>query len=246
MHGGRGEVVRSFISGVLGLLMATCASAAFADGLQAVWRNLEAPQFYVSGIVGASFAALSSGGMNTAGVATPNTGTVSDDLFTAGGALGIAFERPHGLLRAEVEGRGREQMLGETASVEPFAVRASDGWSAMANVWRDYFLTERLGLYGGGGIGAGGYRLSVEESLAIVTGASAASEFAWQAGGGVTYRVGAHITLDLGYRFLDLGRASTPLVLGDGSSAGNYTSAFSTSEVLLTVRIYEPFRQFCR
>ena len=266
------EGVRSFFCGVLGLLIAACSSAAFsddqslspdlpetsaissgesligttaaetADGLQAVHSSLQSRQFYVSGIVGASFAALSSGGTNTAGIPTPNTGTVSEDLFTAGGALGVAFDRPHGLLRAEVEGRGRGRIVGETASVEPFAVEAVDGWSAMANVWRDFFVTERLGFYGGGGIGAGGYRLTVEESLAIVTGASTVSEFAWQAGGGMTYRVGPHVTLDLGYRFFDLGTASTPLLLGDGSPAGDYTSAFSASELLLSVRIKGPFR----
>jgi opacity protein-like surface antigen len=236
------EGVRSFFVGVLGLLIAACSSAAFSDDLEAP----PSPRCYVAGIAGASFASLTSGGTNTAGIPTPNTGTVSDDLFTAGGAFGAAFDRPHGLLRAEVEGRGRELLQGETASVEPFAVAASDGWSVMANIWRDYFFTNRLGVYGGGGIGAGGYRLAVEDSLAIVTGASTASEFAWQAGGGVTYRVGPHVTLDLGYRFFDIGTASTPLLLGDGSPAGDYTSAFSASELLLCVRIDGPFRQFFR
>lgn len=234
--------VRSFYCCVLGLLVAACSSAACSNDLEAP----PSPRCYVAGIVGASFAALSSGGTNTAGIPTPNTGTATDDLFTGGGAFGVAFDRPHGLLRAEVEGRGRDQLLGETASVAPFAVAASDGWSVMANLWRDYFFSNRLGVYGGGGLGAGGYRLAVEESLGVVTGAGTASEFAWQAGGGVTYRVGPHVTLDLGYRFFDLGTASTPLLLGDGSPAGDYTSAFSASELLLSVRIDGPFRQFRR
>lgn len=256
-------------SGLVGLLVAACVAAALADdvptpdlsqppgesfapagetadALAAIRDGCAARRFYMSGIVGASFASLASGGTNTAGFPTPNTGTVSDDLFTAGGALGIAFDRPSGLLRAEVEGRGREQMPGETASVEPFAVSAADDWTVMVNVWRDYFFTSQLGVYGGAGIGAGGYRLSVAEPSAIVTGASTATQFAWQAGGGVTYRVGPRVTLDLGYRFFGLGTASTPLVLADGSPAGDYTSAFSASELLLSVRVYEPFRSFRR
>lgn len=221
------------------------AAAETVDALEMLGSAFRAPQFYVSGIVGASFATLSSGGTNTAsGTAVPNTGAVSADLFSAGGAFGAAFERSHGLLRAEVEGRGRDRLLGETAGVEPFAVEAADNWSVMANLWRDYFFTDRLGVYGGGGIGGGGYRLTAAEP--IVAGSSTAAEFAWQAGCGVTYRFGSQITLDLGYRFFDLGTASTPLLLGDGSPAGDYTSAISASEILLSVRIYEPFRRFYR
>lgn len=222
------------------------AAGETGDALEADPGEPRAVQFYISGIVGGSFATLSSGGTNTAGIPTPNTGAASAELFTAGGAFGAAFERSNGLLRAELEGRGRDRLLGETASVEPLAVEATDGWSVMANLWRDYSFTDRLGVYGGGGIGAGGYRISVEDAPGVVSGSSTATDFAWQAGCGVTYRVGSRVTLDLGYRFFDLGTASTPLLLGDGSPAGDYTSAFSASEILLSVRIYEPFRRFHR
>jgi opacity protein-like surface antigen len=202
------------------------------------------PQFYVSGIIGASFATLSSGGENTAGVPTPNTGAIAGDLLTAGGAGGVAFMRPYGLLRFEAEGRYRDALWGQTPSaVDPlmYDVQMSDAWSAMANVWRDFFLTNRLGVYGGGGIGAGGYRLSADDQL--VAGSSDTSGFAWQAGAGVTYRIWNRTTLDLGYRFFDLGTASTPLFYGS-DPAGNYASSFSASELLLSVRVYEPFRRF--
>jgi hypothetical protein len=39
---------------------------------------------------------------------------------------------------------------------------------------------------------------------------------------------------------------STPLALSDGAPAGVYTSAFGASELLLTVRVYEPFRRWIR
>ena len=73
-----------------------------------------------------------------------------------------------------------------------------------------------------------------------MAGADANTAFAWQVGAGVTWRVGPRITLDLGYRFLDLGTVSTPLAL-DGTPAGDYTSALTASQWLLGVRIYEPF-----
>jgi opacity protein-like surface antigen len=204
-------------------------------------------RFYITGIIGASFGTLQSGGINTEGD-FPNTGRASDSLLTAGGALGTAFDRSNGLLRLEVEGRGRDALSGVTNSFEPptptyfYSVRASDGWSVMANAWRDWHLTQRLGFYGGGGIGAGGYRLTVNDS--VVSGYGHVGGFAWQAGTGTTYRLTERTTIDLGYRFFDTVSDSLPLTTIDpaGLPAGSYLSNFYASELLLSVRIYEPFR----
>jgi len=206
-------------------------------------------RFYITGIIGASFGALQSGGINTAGNFNfPNTGRATDSLLTAGAAIGTAFDRDNGLLRLEVEGRGRDALQGSTNSFEPptptyfYSVRASDGWSVMTNAWRDWNLTERLGFYTGGGIGAGGYRLTVNDS--IVSGYGHVGSFAWQAGTGTTYRITDRTTIDLGYRFFDTVSDSLPLtVIGSGGApAGSYVSNFYASELLLSVRIYEPFR----
>jgi opacity protein-like surface antigen len=204
-------------------------------------------RFYVTGIIGASFGTLQSGGVNTEGN-FPNTGRATDSLLTAGGAVGMAFDRANGLLRLEVEGRGRDALQGITNSFEPptpsyfYSVRAADGWSVMTNAWRDWYLTERLGFYGGGGIGAGGYRLTVNDT--VVSGYGHVGGFAWQAGTGTTYQLTEWTTIDLGYRFFDTVSDSLPLtVIGSGGApAGSYVSNFYASELLLSVRIYEPFR----
>jgi opacity protein-like surface antigen len=204
-------------------------------------------RFYVTGIIGASFGTLQSGGINTEGN-FPNTGRATDSLLTAGGAVGMAFDRANGLLRLEVEGRGRDALQGITNSFEPptpsyfYSVRAADGWSVMTNAWRDWYLTERLGFYGGGGIGAGGYRLTVNDT--VVSGYGHVGGFAWQAGTGTTYQLTEWTTIDLGYRFFDTVSDSLPLtVIGSGGApAGSYVSNFYASELLLSVRIYEPFR----
>jgi len=204
-------------------------------------------RFYITGIIGASFGTLQSGGINNEGNFA-NTGRATDSLLTAGGAIGTAFDRNNGLLRLEVEGRGRDALQGSTNSFEPptpdyfYSVRASDGWSVMTNAWRDWHLTERLGFYGGGGIGAGGYRLSVDDS--VVSGYGHVGGFAWQAGTGTTYRITNRTTIDLGYRFFETVPDSLPLTLGGpgGPPAGSYVSNFYASELLLSVRIYEPFR----
>ena len=204
-------------------------------------------RFYITGIIGASFGALQSGGINTEGN-FPNTGRATDSLLTAGGAIGTAFDRANGLLRLEVEGRGRDALQGQTNSFEPptpsyfYSVRAADGWSVMTNAWRDWNLTERLGFYTGGGIGAGGYRLTVNDG--VVSGYGHVGGFAWQAGTGTTYQLTERTTIDLGYRFFDTVSDSLPLTaIGSGGvPTGSYVSNFYASELLLSVRIYEPFR----
>ena len=205
-------------------------------------------QFYVSGILGASFDTLFTG-------APP---AIQQTAFSAGGALGVALNRPNGLLRFEFEGRGRDN-IGETFALDAAnysTISVSDGWSAMANMWRDLFFTKNFGAYAGGGIGGGGYRSTYSGALPIIgypaiNGSSHTSSFAWQAGCGVVYAVNSRLTLDLGYRFYALeptqtdiyssGTAASPPVL-----VGSGENTFSASELLLSIRIYEPFRGLMR
>jgi len=204
-------------------------------------------RFYLTGIVGASFGTLQSGGFNSAG-GFENIGQASDNLFTAGGAAGMAWARSNGQLRLEVEGRGRDALTGLTNSFAPatpiffYEVRATDGWSVMSNVWRDWNLTPRLGVYGGGGIGAGGYRLTVDDT--VVSGSGSVTGFAWQVGVGTTYKLTDRATIDLGYRFFDTMTGGISLQAAGVLPAGSYLSNYYASELLLSVRIYEPFRGF--
>ena len=199
-------------------------------------------QFYLGGIVGADFGTLN----KEAGLPTvvPN-----DSLFTAGGTVGMRYLRNDGAWRFEFEGRGREQI--EDTGVEAgtvATVAARDGWSTMVNVWRDYKVVRDFNLYAGGGIGAGGYRSVVTGftgPLPLLESNENVSSFAWQAGGGLIYDVSNRMAIDLGYRFFALGdnqaniRSGLPPV-----PAGSYLTNYSASELLLTIRIYEPFRRW--
>jgi len=199
------------------------------------------PQWYVSGIVGGSFMTVTSGGTNTAG-GFDNTGTITDGAFTGGGAVGRSLPVDGGRWRLEVEGRERAALAGMTQSVgDPFFydVDVTDGWSVTANAWRDIMLGDRWAVYLGGGLGGGGYRLTADDL--ITAGDSRVAEFAWQAGGGAIWRIAPRLELDLGYRFFGLGTGSTPLAdTFAGDPAGVYTSSLSASEILLSVRVYEP------
>ena len=202
-------------------------------------------RFYISGSIGASSGMLQSGGINTEG-GFENTGRASGRLLATGGAIGQAFERSNGLLRLEIEGRGRSLLVGQTNSFEPptptffYETRVRDSWSLMANAWRDWNFTDRVGVYVGGGIGVSGYRLTVDDS--VVSGYGNMTAFAGQVGTGVTFKLTDQITLDLGYRFFGTKSSSLPINLSpNDGSAGTYRSNLYANELLLSVRIYDPF-----
>jgi opacity protein-like surface antigen len=196
-----------------------------------------APRFYVGGIIGASFATL----------ALPPDDSINRSLFTAGGTLGMAFDRPLGALRLEVEGRGRDQVSETVTDTDlGFGVTstATDIWSTTVNLWRDFAPTDQLGVYVGGGLGGGGYRsvISVSEPFTDRLGANdPISAFAWQAGCGITYALTPRATLDLGYRFFAIDE-STAQGFDSLSGPFSYRTGFSASELLFTLRIYDPFR----
>ena len=200
------------------------------------------PRFYLAPIVGSSWAAL----------AADDDVIASRNLFTAGAAAGMALARPRGQVRLEFEGRYRDGFALQESSPDAFARLAIDqNWSALVNLWRDVSIGERFGVYAGGGIGAGGYSFDytvVDRTSAIeILGANAIAQFAWQAGGGLLYAVSDRITLDLGYRFYGVGTGQSLLTLYSGGvpvDSGLVTTGFSASELLLAVRIYEPFRSW--
>jgi len=161
-----------------------------------------------------------------------------DTLFAAGGAIGIAFERRNGRLRVETEGMGRSTYDAEfLATPTPGDTTIlTNNWSVMENVWRDFMLTERFGVYGGGGIGAGGYILG-EQFQGETLYAEPAASFAWQFGGGLLWEVTNRLTFDVGYRYFHINTIQ---------QAGVEPNQFSASELMFTLRLYEPFRGWRR
>ncbi|MFM8283946.1 MAG: outer membrane protein [Planctomycetaceae bacterium] len=205
-------------------------------------------RFYIAGLLGVSFATLEVG----------EPPSIVDQLLTAGAAAGVAFERETGWLRVEFEGRGRDPIT-ETRTDPSFVggvtATAVGGWSALANVWRDIEITDRLGCYLGGGIGAGGYTMQFSGDVSSpplpitiqLGGRTGLTGFAWQAGTGVTWALGDRTTLDLGYRFfaVDGGPADVTFTIPPfGTISDQVGTAFSASELMLTIRVYEPFRDW--
>lgn len=200
-----------------------------------------ARRFYVAPLIGASWGSLA-----------VDDATIIDGypLLTAGGAVGVAVTRHGGQLRIEGEVRYRDgvQRAGTAGPSFSLAIGAEDNWSSMVNLWRDVAITRSVGVYGGGGIGAGGYRFDLDQQLGLgrIVSNQQVTAFAWQVGGGAIYAVGDRITLDLGYRFFStLDADATVIASGPGFPPiplGNLPSRVCASELLFTLRIYEPFR----
>jgi opacity protein-like surface antigen len=228
---------------VLPLLAAVMAKGDETLFQGANFRDLEqhGSRFYLTGILGASFATLTS----------PGSPSVNEDLFTTGGTAGVAFAALDRAWRFEFEGRSRDPITGtriledgESTSI----LSATGGWSAMVNLWRDYDLTDSLTGYLGGGLGGGGYQFGINQNFPIqdstFTGLGTVGGLAWQIGAGIAFAITDKITLDIGYRYFEIGAGSVPAELAQSGipiETQAITSAFSANEFFFGIRIYEPF-----
>lgn len=207
-----------------------------------VAREMSLPparRFYLTGIVGGSFLVVTADN-------TPAS------VLTGGGAMGMALERSNGRIRLEAEGRYRgvieQTYLGFNENFSPrhpnpvgiVDGKNLGGWSVLANVWRDFRFTDHFDVYGGGGIGATGYESSFQQiSGPILEPATIRSntEFAWQAGIGCIWNVNERLAVDASYRLFGTGWTFT---------RENFAAGFPRNEILLSLRVYEPFRGLLR
>jgi opacity protein-like surface antigen len=207
-----------------------------------VAHELSAPsdrRFYLTSIVGGSFLVISANNS-------------PDACVTGGAAAGLALERSNGRIRLEAEGRYRsfieQTYLGFNEDFSPRnpnpvgIVRAANlgGWSVLANVWRDFRCNDRFDLYGGGGIGAIGYGTSFQQiSGKDPNPATTRYEtgYAWQIGVGGIWNVNDRIAVDASYRVFGVGWTMTRSAFATG---------FPRNEILISLRIFEPFRGLMR
>ena len=146
-----------------------------------------------------------------------------------------AWELPYDLrlptwpLRFEVEATGLRSFEGFTLGPGSLLVfGGTDTWSVMVNLFQDVPLSglsrplswlpgrtprwithtlDQMHIYAGAGIGAAGLQFNFFDN--VHTAQSNATQFAWQAGTGLTYALTKVVALDIGYRFFDYGNVVT-------------------------------------
>ncbi len=183
---------------------------------------------------------LESGGFNT-NFLVPNLGTDSNVSYDFGLALGARIPFCCKALRIEVEGAFRdlgglmsESMRPESASTN-YQVDYDDRWSVMTNFWLDFPVHETKTIYIGGGIGANGGRLSVNDGT--LGGQGRFSEFAWQIGCGITWERTERWIIDIGYRYIDYGSSAVSLSLNSNNfPAGHYTADLTAHQIMIGFR----------
>ena len=92
---------------------------------------------------------------------------------------------------------------------------------------------------GGGGLGGGGIQVGEILQPNPVDYASPSTAFAWQAGGGLIYELSDQVTFDVSYRWYQLGNFQVNRTQNDNWQ-------FSASQVMFSLRMFEPLRSLLR
>ena len=197
-------------------------------------------RFYITGLWGVSAATLDNTGIQTF---APGSGfDTSANIFTAGIAGGISLERERGRLRLEAEWLQRDFYRDSYQDFGTVIVEATENWSVLANVWRDFMITERVGCYGGGGIGGGGLTQGAGDPVPDPDFTYTSSAFAWQAGGGLLYEVTDQVTFDVSYRWYQVNGLT-----GTGPNGfPQDTVRYGASQIMFSLRMFEPLRSLLR
>jgi opacity protein-like surface antigen len=201
-------------------------------------------RFYVEGEVGGSFADFDSGGWNTTG-GFPNTGDSSEETLITGIHFGAElFE----YLRADIGLNHRGDLDFTTnsfqLSIPPsfYKTDIEDIYTLMFSLYFEPVHYKKFTPYIGAGVGSTWAKISTNDTA--IKGSSDEAIFAWQAEAGIQYDLTQHLTLKLGYRYIDMGNLEVHLRgvdvdwRGNESvvSAGKYRGELTANEVILGIR----------
>jgi len=150
-----------------------------------------------------------------------------------------AWELPYDLrlptwplrLEADVTGLRRFEGITNGPTLQSRNFGGTDTWSIVFNAWQDVPLgglsrlmsrlpgrmprwlnrtLDQMHVYGGAGMGVAGIEIEFTDNTHFAR--AEGTEFAWQAGTGLTYSLTKAVALDLGYRYFDYGSVAARYV----------------------------------
>lgn len=212
-------------------------SCLLATGLLGSTGMAHASDWYIKGGFGVAATELDSGGLNTAGP-HENTGDDTDSGF---GFLSGAVGRKFGNVRVEAELTTRATNNFTTNSFEPptptfFYESEVRAHSLMLNGWWDFARSGKWTPFVGLGIGAA--RVKVETDDTVVRGSDSETHFAYQVGLGASYDLGNDSAVELGYRYVDLGKVDVNLVNGALAPAGELKTDIDSHDLYIAWRMH--------
>jgi opacity protein-like surface antigen len=218
---------------IMSLLGACIASVLFCSSVALASDDF---RFYVEAEVGGSFADFDSGGRNDEPF--KNNGDDDDEAAITGINFGAElFE----YLRADIGFSHRGDFDFKTNSypsspqVYFYKTDIDDIYTLMFSLYFEPVRFERFTPYIGAGIGTTWAKISTNDT--IVKGSRDKAIFSWQAEAGIQYDLTQHLTLKLGYRYIDLGNFEIHLrSVEDGTHYGKYRGELTANEVILGLR----------
>ncbi len=217
---------------VMSLLGACIASVLFCSSVALASDDF---RLYVEAEVGGSFADFDSGGWN----AEPfkNTGDDDDEALITGAHFGAElFE----YLRADIGLSHRGDLDFKTKSyplstTSFYKTKIEDTYTLMFSLYFEPVRFEKFTPYIGAGIGSTWTKISTNDTK--VKGSRDKAIFSWQAEAGIQYDLTQHLTLKLGYRYIDLGNLEIHLrSVEDGTHYGKYRGELTANEIIFGIR----------
>ena len=192
-------------------------------------------KFYLGAEGVYSFSSLTSGGYNTEG-GFNNTGTDADNVFRGGAHLGLEFA---GVISLDFGFHYRGGLAYTTDSfVDSFDhyyyETDFDAYGFMFSVFVSPFPDYIISPYIGAGIGAAMAKMTTDDT--VVEGSIDQTNLAWQLEAGLELQFTNNFSLNVGYRYLNMGSYDAPLSCA-GLDAGNFTGDVKAHEIVAGFRI---------
>jgi opacity protein-like surface antigen len=190
------------------------------------------------------------------------SGEDTDSSPAYGGTLGIAFamdevlpnikqfEVPSWVVRAEIEGlAGRSyEFRTDGANSDDFFTQVDNQFTVMPTTYLEVPvrapiqwlfgripMLEPMSIYGGAGVGVARIHMNATDNVS--EGSATVTNFAWQAGAGITYQLTDITTFQFGYRYLSLGKVGADLKFAPGAKAGGYDIDLAGHELVAGLRV---------